>query len=180
MSFELLSIESLIALSSLFAAGASFWVSWLSYKRDSGQIDFYVGVGEILNDRTFKKEQEVIQFRIVNAGRRPLLVSQIGGDPVHQRLNRILTKFNSTKFKSRAFVLQSPIVNEHLLPRGTPRLLNEGEFLSFYLSLPDANGLAKQLADSDSIYVFDTVGRKHRVSSGVLKKLREDVKNLIL
>ncbi|MNJ99774.1 hypothetical protein D3C87_175550 [compost metagenome] len=177
MNFDFFKTENLIALSSFFAAGASFWVSWLSYRRDSGQLDFYIGMAEIRNGTTLKKEQDVIHFRIVNAGRRPLIVSQIGGDLKWYRLHQLLSRINPKKFQPRAYILDSPIINSSLLQNGRPRLLNEGDFITFYLPLPEANDLLAKIATgSSSIYVFDTIGRKHKAPSGVFKKLSNDFK----
>lgn len=170
--------ESFIALSSFFVAGASFWVSWLSYKRDSGRLDFYVGVGEIWGGQPFQKQRDVIQFRIVNSGRRPLIVNSIGGDNRGEKLIRFLARYAPNRFKPTAYIFDSPIVTSALTPNGQPRVLHEGESISFHLPLPDSHPLLEKMATgSDSIYVFDTIGRKHRVPGPVLKKLRKDFLN---
>lgn len=167
--------EKLIAISSFFVAGASFWISWLTYKRDSGRLDFYVGLGEIWDGRPLEKISECIQFRIVNSGRRPLIASSIGGDLKGDKKNCFLSNFFPKHFRSRAFIIDSPEISESLRPNGKFRVLNEGDFISFFLPLPKYDALFEEMAlKSGSIYVFDTVSRKHRVPNGVLKKLAKD------
>ncbi len=106
------------------------------------------------------------------------MLDQIGGDLKGQRILRMLSNLNADVFKSRAYILNGPKVDNHLMPSGQRRVLNEGESFSFQMPMPEADALLKQLAkDSDSIYIFDTIGRKHRVPRRVLKKLRRDYKN---
>lgn len=167
--------EKLIAFSSFFVAGASFWISWLTYQRDFGRIDFYVGIGVILEGSPLKITSKVIQFRIVNSGRRPLIVSSIGGDSKRGIKDFFLNKFLPNQFPIKAYVINSPEIYNSLLPNGKFRVLNEGDSISIGLPLPKYDDLLEVMAlKSNSIYVFDTVGRKHKVPSGVLKKLEKD------
>jgi hypothetical protein len=167
--------ENLTAISSLFVASASFWVSWLTYKRDQGRLDFYVGVGEIWGGQPLVKESDVIQIRIVNSGRRPLIVNSVGGDLKWQKMNRFLFRFFPNSFKPRCYLFHGPIVTSALMPNGKPRVLSEGENISIQLPLPDSFDFLEQMArDSESVYVFDSLNRKHKAPCGVMRKLRND------
>ncbi|PIS10855.1 MAG: hypothetical protein COT73_07090 [Bdellovibrio sp. CG10_big_fil_rev_8_21_14_0_10_47_8] len=166
--------ESFIALSSLFVALASFWVSWLSYARDRGRLDFYVGVGEIWGGTPLRREQDVIQFRIVNSGRRPLTVTTIGGDIKGQFFNRMLWRVFPNTFKPRAYIITSPIVSASIMPNGRYRVLNEGDDISFTMPLPLHQDFLNQMVEGSSIHVFDSIGRKHYVPCRVFAKLRRD------
>jgi hypothetical protein len=168
--------ETLIATSSLFAALASFWVSWLSYSRDRGRLDFYVGVGEIWSGIPLKKTGEAIHFKIINSGRRPMTVTDLGGDENGEFWNRVLSKVSPDKFKPRAYLITGPIVSPNLRPNGQSRVLNEGDGISFTMPLPAADQFLKQMATGASVYIFDSTGRKHYVPCRVFARLKRSYK----
>lgn len=97
-----------------------------------------------------------------------------------ERIVRFLARYWPDYFKPTAYVLQSRYADAVLSPNGAPRVLHEGETISFQLPLPDALEMFEKMAmNSDSTYVFDTIGRKHRVSRAVMKKLKADYKTYI-
>lgn len=164
----------ILAGSSFFVSLASFTVSWLSYKRDSGRCDVFVGMGSIF-DRTSKAGNPTILLKIVNSGRRPIIINLIGGDLKGQFINRCLDKIFRSRKKAIAFFLDSPLIRTALMPDGHSRVLEEGHEITVCLPLPECISNLEQMAnESDSIYAIDTLGRKHYVPKRVLRTFKAD------
>lgn len=170
---EFLKAENLIATSSFFVALASLIISLVIYRQDQGRLDFYVGLGEIWGGTPFRMLQNVLQFRIVNSGRRAVILNAIGGDKNGEFVVSVLSKFNAKKFRTTSFLLHSPAVTEVITSNGQPKTLTEGMSVSFHLPLPEAEETFELIAlNCRSVYVIDTVGKKHFVSKGVFRALR--------
>ncbi len=169
----------MVELSSFFVAAATFYVSWLSYKRDSGRLDVFVTVGEMRKGQTLALEQIGLHIKIVNSGRRPLIVTSVGGDAKWQFVSRIAFRLLGFRtpgwLKPRAFLVNDPLVTTHLMTGGRYKTLHEGEDISVFLPFPQGKGLLKYIAtECSNFYVFDSVGRKHKTSCAVMRKIKND------
>jgi hypothetical protein len=170
---------NIIPISSFFVASASFCVSWLSFKRDSGRLDVSIYLAEVRDGTTLKLEQNGLQIKIVNSGRRPLTVSSIGGDHKGQLFQRVASKilgYRTPQFlKQTAFVLQDDLVTSALTKDGQYKTLLEGNSISIFLPFPKGSDLVGYIAKKcSSFYVFDSIGRKHRAPKAALKKIQYD------
>lgn len=178
-SIRIFLATNLLELSTLSVAGASFYVSWLTYKRDSGRLDVSVLSSELRNGTTLALEQKGLHIKIVNSGRRPLIVSSIGGDAKWQKFHWIAMRLFGHRTPSwltpTSFLVSDPAVTNHLAVNGQYKTLHEGQDISIFLPFPQADELFKLIATKcSSFYVFDSIGRKHRASKGMLKKLTSD------
>lgn len=172
-------VNVLISASSLAVAGASFFVSWLSFSRDSGRLDVSVSLGHIWGGAPLQQEQRIIYIQAVNSGRRPVMLSSFGGDTRFHRLKKIAKSLRLPLVpepKSWLF-MNSPLIDAQFRPNGQPRVLQEGESVIVTIPYDGNQEVARQLASSSRLYVFDSMSRKHRVRRGNLRRLRKDAKD---
>lgn len=172
---SLLKVENFIAASSFLVALASLAVSWRVYRQDQGRLDVSVGLGEIWGGQPYRVERKVIFIRIVNVGRRPVMLSSIGGDMPYFKLKRVMQWVPFLRIDPTSYLFTNSIIDSSLMPNGQPKVLHEGEFISITLPWSEHKDAAKVIAkDSSSVYVFDSMNRKHPVRSGLLRKFRRD------
>ncbi|MGE0525467.1 MAG: hypothetical protein AB7P49_00280 [Bdellovibrionales bacterium] len=171
-------ISLVVSVSGAVTALASLTISYLTYRRDSGRLDVYIGLGRIHGGPELTIAQDAIHLKIVNAGRRPVIISSFGGDNPYQVLNRILFPLLPKLFSPRAFIVTGGIYMPALLNNqdGTSKVLREGESSQVICPLPQCFSIATQLAEAGCVYAFDTVGRRHKVKRRVLSKLRKDLR----
>lgn len=170
----------LVAAAGFMVALASLAVSWLAYSRDAGRLDVSVGLGHIWGGRPLQAEQRVIFVKIVNSGRRPIVLSSLGGDLKFYWLRRLCGLVLSDRpFARTSFLfMDSPLINAQLMPQGVSRVLQEGESLSVTLPFQDYRDLAATIAGkAGSIYVFDSLSKKHRMPCRGMRKFRTDWKD---
>jgi hypothetical protein len=176
--FSDLQRADILAISSALVAAASFFVSYLSYRRDQGRLDVKVGIWQEMNLQTGVMGNHFIRISAVNSGRRPIVADSVGAFPRWQRPKRILNRLFPKLFKPVGFFISDPLVIKELTDQKTGkfRVLAEGE--SIQISLP----LAKVIpANSDwskmhEFYVGDTTGREHRAKRKALRKFVRDLK----
>jgi hypothetical protein len=172
---------NIIPLSSFFVAASSFCVSWMSYRRDSGRLDISLYLAEVRNGTTLMLEQNGLQINIVNSGRRPLIVTNIGGDikwqQIYRLAQRILKHRTPSWLTATAFVVHDELVTSAIMKDGNFKTLLEGQSINIFLPFPKGKELMEYISKKCSgFYVFDSMGRKHRVSKGTLAKLSYDTK----
>jgi hypothetical protein len=170
----------LLALSSALVALASFFVSYLGYRRDQGRLDVKVGIWREVT-ATGEMGKHFIRISAVNSGRRPVVVDSVGAFPRFQRLKRVFHRFLPRLFQPVGFFITDPLVYKELVDQktGKYRVLTEGE--SIQITIPLSNGIIAKgdlanWANIHDFYVGDTTGREHRARRRMVRKFIEDLK----
>lgn len=166
-----------LSISSLGVAAASFMVSWRNYSRDSGRLDVSVSIGDVWGGQPIQQEQHVIYIRVVNSGRRPIMLESFGGNARYYLIKRIVHRLcsKSKMDKPSWLFMNSALIDAQFRPLGQPKVLQEGQ--SVTVVIPYDNVIAEQLATSSSLYVFDSMSRKHKVKCKARRTLRRNWKD---
>lgn len=170
----------ILSLASLLVALGSVAVTWLNYARDTGQISFYVGLGEVFGGA--EGAVEVLNFKIVNVGRRPVTLIGIYGDLKWQHFKKFMTWLLGYRtpswLKRGGFLLPPEVIGEQFMPRGRYQTLAEGGEISILIQGREGQSMARSISKSAAnLYLSDSTGRKYFVPNSVMRKLRYDVGN---
>lgn len=135
-----ISLTTLIALYG--AILSSVLLVWNIYRdlTNKGKLRVCCSIGKIITPGGPKDENDYLFYNVTNVGRKPILVTRIGG-----------------KTKENDFMIK---------PRGLPKTLNPGEYLSEYT--PDLSMLNDNLL---CLWAIDSLGKAHKVKKSVLKDL---------
>jgi hypothetical protein len=174
---EIIAISGLVcSVSSVAIALLSFRLSRQSFARDDGKIDFSISYNEVMNGQTFAKEGEVIHLKAINVGRRPVILSSIGGDK-SGCITRLISKVTLDKLERTSVMFYGPSVGPLLIKNGSPATLHEGESAGVTLELPKFAALGDQICkDCKTLYLDDSMGRRHFVTEKVLKRFKKSWK----
>lgn len=141
-----ISLTSLIALYG--AILSSVLLGWNIYRdlTDRGKLRVHCYIGNIIISCTPPDDTEYLMYIVTNVGRKPILVTHIGGK----------------KRNKKDFFITS---------NNFPKMLNPGEYLTEYT--PDLSLLNENLV---SLWAIDSLGKAHKVNKSVVKKLIKERK----
>lgn len=168
-----------LALSSALVALASFFVSFLNYRRDQGRLDVKVGIWQEVTVATGMAGPYFIRISAVNSGRRPVVVDSVGAFPRFQRFMRVLHRFLPRFFKPVGFFITDPAVYKELVDQktGKYRVLAEGESIQIAIQFPKDASPRDAWTKIHDFYVGDTTGREHLAKRRIVRKFVEDFKS---
>lgn len=175
------SITIALSITGSLTAISSLTLSYLNYRRDTGRLDVYIGMGKIHGGTPLVAELDAVHIKIVNSGRRPVMITSFGGDNRWQAVNRWMFGLVPKYFKPKAFMFMGGIYFPALLnaPDGSSKVLQEGHPSQIVYPLPEGKEMARQLSKAGSVYVFDSIGKRHKVKRAVLRKFRSDFKSYL-
>lgn len=164
-----------VAFSTLgfMTALSSLALSYLNYKRDQGRIDIYLGVSEVRDGTTLRIDATGIRFSVVNSGRRPLILTSIGGYPRFLFWKKLLKILTLGKYKWHAYFFSNPKLQSLLTDNGGHRLYQEGVRNDVFLPFPDAKKLANEICKMSEVHVFDSTGKRHRTNRKIMASFRK-------
>lgn len=174
-------ISDYIALGSLIVAALSLLVSLIPIIRDKAKLDFSLYIGKIV---AFPAGKAVPQgdyyfFKIVNVGRRPVTIVNIGGItdvPWYQWYPYLITRFF---FIPSNFIISSPEIISCLKDEnGNDRTLQEGESTQAHLQILKSSLQKGESLKARKFWVMDSIGRKYFLPNRAHKKLKKDLEDL--
>lgn len=175
----------LFPIATLLVALSSLALSIFSYLRDRGRLELYIGLGDILDAKTLKKEQTIINITVTNVGRRPVIIRGLAGDHRGNWWRKLIYKVY-------------PDVPECLFPKGTfydgenikplifdannkHHVLTEGQIVNTHIPIvasQNHSNWSKLFAENVNLYVFDTANRNYYVPRMIYRKFLNDLKKI--
>jgi len=180
--FEWLKTNSVFVISvgGFITAASSLLVSILSFRRDYGRLDVYIGQWNVFDmSKSEYTGETYIRISAVNSGRRPIVIDSIGGFPKFWRFRKILNQLLPNYFDIVGFFIADPIVNKQMIDsKGEYKTLLEGEKLTVSIPIKktDTSTALKSWEDFSVFYIADSTGKCHFVKQRVLKKFKKDIK----
>lgn len=171
---------NLLPLSSLAVALSSLTVSYLGFRRDRGHLEVYIGLGDIVDSTTLRREDSVISIRVVNVGRRPVTLRGIAGDFSgnwwKRRLFNIFPRLPESLQPKGTYLTGNDIRSLLFNTDGTLKVLAEGQIATANISIQNNRQAWRNLFKGVvSFYAYDTADRYYYVRSRVFRKLIRDL-----
>lgn len=167
----------------LLIAILSLMVSLVQILKDKPKLDFSLYVAEIVSFPMGKtvKEGSYYLFKIVNAGHRPVTLSGIGGISQVPLWKWWIYKSTRCCFVPKHFSIFSPEIQKMLRDdQGSSLTLHEGEGTEAHLQIKESDLIESGGLKAMRFYVSDSVGRRYYLPCRAHKKLKKDIKEMIL
>jgi hypothetical protein len=174
-------ISDYIALGSLLVAVLSLVIGLIPILRDRAKLDFSLYVSTLVtfpNGKT-KNHGNYYFFKIVNIGRRPVTIVNIGGISEVPWYEWWLFLALRYYFVPKNFILSSVEIISCLKDQsGNDKTLNEGISSQAHLKILDSDLLNGQTLKAMRFWVMDSTGRKYYLPKKSHKKFKKDLEEL--
>lgn len=165
-----------IGVAAAFVAVASFYISKLTFKRDAGQLDVSLSVGEIYDEASGKKGPHTLRIEVVNSGRRPLVLRSLGGK--RSVWVQLVEKLRGKDGLSHSY-LSGAEIRRMIFDGPKSRTLHEGEMTDALIMITtekELAGLTKTFCELSTFFAIDSLGKTHTMKKKVLKRLKRDLR----
>jgi hypothetical protein len=167
-----------VALSSLV-------VSCLAYKRDNGRFIVSVDIGEIFQPAPHVKIADALIIRVINTGRRPMILRSISSEHRWNKIKRIINYFLSLflakkhHYNYKWLQLNYPQVMNAVFNNNKSRVVNEGEVVDVVIDFPAGLEIAKKIISHyPRFYASDSLDTQYYISRKNFKSLKESISNI--
>lgn len=177
-----ITVSDIIAFGSLIVAILSLTIALVPILRDKAKLDFSFYLGEMVTFHTgeVRKLGSYYMFNIVNSGRRPVTVRDVGGVSPCPLWQWWLYNLTRKKYFAPSYFT---ITNEEVYSllrdgSGNGRTLSEGESIKGHFEVKHRDFLEKRELKGRKFFVSDSLGRYYYLSRAAHKSLESSLEKM--